>query len=137
HTKIEEKRGWRTVLSVQWLAVSLLTSVILIAPLAGARILQGAHPSPASPVLSVTPGLPESVNLPSPTATPFRGFAWRLVDSPNPGPYDSVLKGLAVLSDRDVWAVGYTNNESGLNLTHIQHWDGTQWSVVPSPNVGS
>src|SRR5205823_5991731 len=31
----------------------------------------------------------------------------------------------------DVWAVG----EQGVQ-TLTEHWDGTQWSIVPSPNVG-
>jgi erythromycin esterase-like protein len=39
------------------------------------------------------------------------------------------------LAADDAWAVGsYT--ESGIVLTLIEHWDGTSWSVVPSPSPG-
>src|SRR5438876_2306731 len=31
----------------------------------------------------------------------------------------------------DIWALGFGN----VNGTLIEHWNGTAWSVVPSPNV--
>jgi hypothetical protein len=37
----------------------------------------------------------------------------------------------------DVWAVGYSATnppESSTSVTLIEHWDGTAWSVIPSPN---
>ena len=51
------------------------------------------------------------------------------------------LISVAMVSAKDVWAVGFYN-ESSLNSTSdidrtlIHHWNGTKWSVVPSPNVG-
>jgi hypothetical protein len=42
------------------------------------------------------------------------------------------ISGIAVLNDRDVWATGDQINGSTMTLT--EHWDGTIWSVVPSPN---
>src|SRR5262249_47758037 len=36
-------------------------------------------------------------------------------------------------SSNDVWAVGYTFGQSAYQ-TLIEHWDGTSWSIVPSPN---
>src|SRR5205085_2469989 len=80
----------------------------------------------ASRPLGLTP-------TPAPTCEP----AWRTVSSPNPGTDDS-LYAVSALSSSDVWAVG--NNYDGgpvLVRTLIMHWDGTQWSVVPSPNPGS
>ncbi len=44
----------------------------------------------------------------------------------------SGIFGIAVLDDSDVWAVGDQVNGSTMTLT--EHWDGTSWSVVPSPN---
>jgi hypothetical protein len=63
----------------------------------------------------------------TPTATPVPscGPVWSLVDSPGTG----VLHGVDVISPNDVWAVG--RNASS---TFTQHWDGTQWTVVSSPN---
>src|SRR5205814_2185963 len=39
----------------------------------------------------------------------------------------------------DVWAVGsrvIISGGFGIDQTLTEHWDGVQWSVVPSPNVG-
>src|SRR5215469_4716172 len=54
----------------------------------------------------------------------------------NPGQYvGNVLQGVAAISATDTWAVGYYQSSSSLNdMTLIEHWDGTQWSIVPSPN---
>jgi hypothetical protein len=35
----------------------------------------------------------------------------------------------------DCWAVGEHRVESGVSHTFIQHWNGSSWSVVPSPNA--
>ena len=66
--------------------------------------------------------------------------AWTIVPSPNPGPPctdgnvvygGNRLNGLAVVSPDDIWAVGV----GCLDLeTLIEHWNGTAWSIVPSPN---
>src|SRR5258708_693663 len=60
---------------------------------------------------------------------------WNVIPSPN-GPSGSDLNAVAVISPNDVWAVGY-NPPGGSFTTLIAHWDGTQWSVVPSPSPGA
>lgn len=68
------------------------------------------------------------------------GNQWSIIPSPNPGYSTSEFFGVDALSSNDVWAVGYRDIISGgygIAQTLIEHWDGTQWSVVPSPNVGS
>ncbi len=60
---------------------------------------------------------------------------WNVIPSPN-GPSGSDLDAVAVVSTNDVWAVG-DNQPGGSFTTLIEHWDGTQWSVVPSPSPGS
>src|SRR5207244_1982808 len=48
------------------------------------------------------------------------------------------LKTVAAISANDVWAVGdYYNISSVAYQTLVEHWDGSNWSIVPSPNVGS
>lgn len=47
------------------------------------------------------------------------------------------LAGVAAVSATDVWAVGYYYNSSSQAVTLIEHWNGTSWSVVKSPNIGS
>jgi hypothetical protein len=39
-----------------------------------------------------------------------------------------------VLSPTDAWAVGSTIHLPFSGRTLVQHWDGTSWSIVPSPN---
>lgn len=64
------------------------------------------------------------------------GTAWRLVANPGPGN----LYGVAAVSAHDAWAVGRQGGyyDSRYNVyvytTLIMHWNGSQWSVVPSPN---
>jgi hypothetical protein len=40
---------------------------------------------------------------------------------------------VAAAASNDVWAVGYQNVGGSIN-TLIEHWDGTSWSLVSSPN---
>ena len=40
-------------------------------------------------------------------------------------------------SANDVWAVGLYQNTGGVVHTLVEHWDGTAWSVIPSPNTGT
>ena len=72
----------------------------------------------------------------------FDGTSWKTVPGP-PGNFseDPVgVTGLAALSPSDVWAVGTQNPEgSGLpgSLNMAAHWNGTAWTVVPTPNLGN
>ncbi len=62
--------------------------------------------------------------------------AWSVISSPNVAGYSSILYGVTALSVNNVWAVGYYQNASGtFALTLIEHWNGTKWSIVPSPNA--
>jgi hypothetical protein len=46
------------------------------------------------------------------------------------------LRGTVGLSPSDVWAVGQTQELDGTILTLTERFDGTAWSIVPSPNPG-
>lgn len=35
----------------------------------------------------------------------------------------------------NVWAVGLTYDNSGLNQAFTEHWDGDDWDTVSTPNV--
>jgi hypothetical protein len=59
------------------------------------------------------------------------GLAWSRVPSPNVGPSASVLVAVAAVASNDVWAAGHYGFSGALTL--VEHWDGTAWSVVPSP----
>jgi hypothetical protein len=65
----------------------------------------------------------------------FDGTAWSIVPSPNrPGHSFNVLYAVSGTSANDVWAVGVSHDGLFPSRTLIQHWDGTQWSIVPSPS---
>ena len=66
---------------------------------------------------------------------------WTFVSSPSPsgGAGFTVLTGVDAVSSNDVWAVGNSCIDCGTDTetqqTLIEHWNGSNWSVVPSPNV--
>lgn len=70
----------------------------------------------------------------------FDGAAWKLVKSPNPLKFgdlsQNVLMAVQAVSPKNVTSVGYLLDSSQQReLTMIQHWNGSKWKVVPSPNV--
>lgn len=66
----------------------------------------------------------------------WNGRAWIEVESPNTTEYNW-FNGVTALSANNVWAVGYEYEDGGNAIAHplIQHWNGTEWSVVASPHV--
>lgn len=62
------------------------------------------------------------------------GSQWHITPSPSPGPSVGILYGISTISSTNVWAVGYYATPSGDGYTLIEHWDGSQWSTIPSPN---
>ena len=64
---------------------------------------------------------------------------WSVIQSPNPGPSDNALGAIAAVSSNDVWAVGeyLRTGASDITQTLTEHWNGTNWIYVPSPNVGA
>jgi hypothetical protein len=67
------------------------------------------------------------------------GANWTLINSPNANNQANELHGVSAAADNDAWAVGtaYTDNTFTRSKTLIEHWDGTHWSVVPSPNTSA
>jgi hypothetical protein len=63
------------------------------------------------------------------------GTAWQLFPSSNASTTEfNVLYGVTCTSASNCWTVGYQDNQFG-SQTLIEHWDGTSWSVTPSPNT--
>jgi hypothetical protein len=56
---------------------------------------------------------------------------WTIKPSPSTGA--ATLSAVAATSAKDVWAVG-SYNTGGAYKTLIEHWGGTRWRIVPSPN---
>ena len=62
------------------------------------------------------------------------GARWCRVASPNVGALANGLNGVTAISPADAWAVGSYFSAKGGTSTLIEHWNGTTWSRVPSPN---
>jgi hypothetical protein len=103
-------------------------------PRIGSSYLQEAVALSASDAWAVGYSIPGSVG--QTLAEHWDGTSWTVVTSPSPGAIANYLVDVAAVSADDVWAVGYEINAQGVYRTLIEHWDGTTWSVVASPNVG-
>ena len=95
-------------------AIGLAAPLALAAPLlvGGITELAPASAATAAPCVSLTGG------------TPFV-----------PSTTDNTFTGVTEISPCDVWAVGFDLSR-GADETMTEHWNGTQWTVVPSPNPG-
>ena len=65
------------------------------------------------------------------------GTSWSVVSSPNASTQTNELAGVTAVSASDIWAVGEFVTSGGLIQTLIEHWDGTSWSIVSSPNAST
>jgi hypothetical protein len=66
----------------------------------------------------------------------WNGSAWSLVPAPDPTQIQPSLASVAAVGPSDIWAVGSFGSPGGIIAysTLAEHWDGTNWSIVPSPN---
>src|SRR6266516_4517776 len=65
-----------------------------------------------------------------------RAVDWEVVSSPNAGRQANSLSSVAAVTDSDVWAVGWAfNAQLNAYRTVTEHWNGTRWSLVRSPNA--
>jgi hypothetical protein len=102
-------------------------------------------PSPnGSPTLSSVVAVPGTVELWSvgnyvfnywlTLAEHWDGSTWEIVASPNIPNANHYVYGVTAVAPNDVWAVGRYDPQAGGSRTLVLHWDGTSWSIVPSPN---
>lgn len=66
------------------------------------------------------------------------GNAWSIVPNLETA-FDSSLVGVTAVSSNNIWGVGYryTENTDKSMDQLLAHWDGTSWSIVPGPHIGS
>jgi hypothetical protein len=77
------------------------------------------------------------VTVPKAAIEHWDGTSWSIVASTNPNPSGpSGLDGIAAISANDIWAVGSMGGVNGVATaqTLTEHWDGTSWSIIPSPS---
>lgn len=73
------------------------------------------------------------------------GSTWRVVPSPSVANWTNSLNGVAAVAGDDIWAVGTSSRDSYTadgdvhtsTVTLTEHWDGSAWSIVASPNPGT
>jgi hypothetical protein len=67
----------------------------------------------------------------------WNGVTWTRVGIPSKLGVHNYLTSVTAVAADDVWAVGYTVAiHASTQKTLVEHWDGTAWSIVPSPNPG-
>jgi hypothetical protein len=59
-----------------------------------------------------------------------------VVSSPN-GTGNNYLYSTSAVSSNDVWAVGTSTSTTGYDRALAEHWNGSAWSIVATPNPGS
>jgi hypothetical protein len=64
----------------------------------------------------------------------FDGVSWHVVPSPDASSYSQDLVDVSGVSGDDVWAAGWFYGDEGGERALIEHWDGSRWTVVPSPD---
>ena len=69
----------------------------------------------------------------------WNGTVWKIIPSPDvSGASSNVLNGLSTTNGaKYLWAVGSYSMTGQDSNTLVEHWDGTSWTIVPSPNVGN
>jgi hypothetical protein len=66
------------------------------------------------------------------------GSTWSKIPVPQPGKTHNGLSAVAAVSADDVWALGsWSDTYDGFSSNLAEHWDGTSWSVVPTPDPGA
>jgi hypothetical protein len=67
----------------------------------------------------------------------WNGTSWSVVTNPTPGTGGALNAITSVPGTNQLWAVGYYFANTGAQPTLVEHWNGTSWSVVSSPNPGA
>jgi hypothetical protein len=69
----------------------------------------------------------------------FNGTAWAVVPMQQPGANTPTIGAVTAISATDAWAVGEDTGATSApgGSTLIEQWNGTKWSIVPSPTPGA
>jgi hypothetical protein len=66
----------------------------------------------------------------------WNGKKWSIANIPQPGSVRDMLFAATALSPSDVWVVGDQEGADGVFRTLAEHWNGSTWTVVPTPDPG-
>ncbi len=107
---------------------------------AGGAYLTGVTALSATDIWAVGSSYSTGQTLPTQTLIlHWDGKGWREIHHPDPGSGFDLLTGIAAISTNDVWAIGLFSNENNsieIGEDLFEHWNGTSWTVIPSPHPG-
>jgi hypothetical protein len=67
----------------------------------------------------------------------WNGSSWSIAPSPSSGTGQNILYGVSCYAARSCTAVGYSDTSLGGFQTVIESWNGSSWTLVASPNIGT
>lgn len=129
----------KTALAGALLLFVLTALAALTSPIAAAAAAPG--PDPAGPRGLAITRAAVAQNIPSRLTTSSAPVAcdgaFAQVSSPNGTGHNDIFATSAI-SPTDIWAVGVqtTASTSPVDKTLAMHWDGTRWTIIPTPNPG-
>jgi hypothetical protein len=102
------------------------------------NILAGVSAASMTDAWAVGAYYPSSSGVLATLAEHFDGTRWTAYPLPNVGVQENVLLAVSMPSTgTTAWAVGYYVSGKFQQQTLIEHFNGSSWSVVPSPSPGS
>ncbi|HEX4702047.1 MAG TPA: alkaline phosphatase family protein [Pseudonocardiaceae bacterium] len=124
--------------------LSCLANACAATPLTPLLTVTGSAAQPYTPVATPTIATPSPTPVEplSTTGITATRSGWTVVSSPLYGTGDNNLGAVAAGGQNDVWAVGSflpdtaTSNQDA-TLSLADHFNGTNWQVVPTPNTGT
>ncbi len=101
------------------------------------NVLAGVSAASLNDAWAVGAYYPASSTVLATLAHHFDGNRWTAFPLPNVGAQENVLYAVAMPTTGKAWAVGYYVSGKFVQQTLIEHFDGTVWTVVPSPSPGA
>ena len=97
-----------------------------------------ASPGPQSGASNTTPSLPSARTAanPSVVSVPSCDGGFHTVASPNATGANFLIS-TSVIGPNDIWAVGDSENGGGFDQSLAEHWNGSTWAIVATPNFGT
>jgi hypothetical protein len=100
------------------------------------NVLAGVSAASANDVWAVGAFMPTTGSVLNTLGEHFDGTRWTAFPLPNVGAQQNVLQAVSMPAPGKAWAAGFFINGKFQQQTLIEHFDGTVWSVVPSPSPG-
>jgi hypothetical protein len=64
----------------------------------------------------------------------WNGTAWNVIPTPDTADFENHLLAVDGTAPDDVWAVGHSRNgDYSVSVPLAMHWDGSAWSIMPTP----